>query len=261
MNATKSLLATAVFAVIGGSVAYAAQPTDGPLYDPAQLPSFKGRVTQYDLTPRGDVAGLILDGNTEVHFSPRQSTLLVATVKPGDMVTIHGLKARTIPMIKAMSITQDATGQSVVESHDGPRFGPGGPGFGGGREGGHFWPHWFGHGPAMPPHGAPPPPPPGGDATELSASGTVKLQLHGPRGELDGVLLDNGTEIHLPPPAAEQLGDALAVGKPVAVKGFGSKTILGTAIEARSLGASAATLKDIAPPPGLPGPGPHGDHH
>lgn len=46
MKSTRSLLATAVFAVIGGSVSYAAQPNDGPLYDPAQLPTFKGKVTQ-----------------------------------------------------------------------------------------------------------------------------------------------------------------------------------------------------------------------
>lgn len=201
--------------------------------------------------------GLILDDATEVHFSPRQSTLLVATVKPGDTVTIHGLKARTIPMIKAMSITQDATGQSVVETHEGRHFGP--PG---GPEGRHFWPRWFGHGPVRGPDGGPPPPPPGegGEGTELAASGTVKLQLHGPRGELNGVLLDNGAEVHLPPPVAEQLGDALAVGKPVAVRGFGSKSVLGTSIEARAFGAGAASLKEIAPPP-PGGPGDDGARH
>ena len=74
-----------------------------PLYDPAQLPQFKGKVAQYSLTPRGEVDGLILADGTEVHVPPFVSTQLVFAVKPGDAVTIHGVKAQAIPMVMARS--------------------------------------------------------------------------------------------------------------------------------------------------------------
>jgi hypothetical protein len=104
-----------------GSVALAAPR--GPLYDPAQLPEIKGKVAQYLLTPRGDVDGLLLADGTEVHVQPFLSTQLVFTVKPGDAVTIHGLRAKAVPMVMAASITNDASGATVL---GGPHtaFGP-----------------------------------------------------------------------------------------------------------------------------------------
>src|SRR5271167_4166173 len=105
-----TLLAPALLASVG-AVAWV-QPA--PTYDPAQLPVIKGKVAQYTLTPRGDVDGLILDDGTEVHVTPTVSTELVFAVRPGDAVTIHGLKARAIPMVAAMSITNDATDTTVV---------------------------------------------------------------------------------------------------------------------------------------------------
>jgi hypothetical protein len=55
-----------------------------PFYDLQQLPSTKGTVSRYTLTPRGDVDGLILADGTEVHFPPHLSTQLVYAIKPGD---------------------------------------------------------------------------------------------------------------------------------------------------------------------------------
>ncbi len=55
--------------------------------------------------------GLILDDGTEVHLPPHLGAQLVAAVKPGDVVTIHGLRARAVPMVQAVSITNDATGK------------------------------------------------------------------------------------------------------------------------------------------------------
>jgi hypothetical protein len=266
MMKTRTMLAVAVMAgTIGSGFAYAQagspsgnqQGSEAPLYDPAQLPAFKGKVAQYDVTPRGDVDGLILEDGTEVHLPPHLSTQLVATVRPGDAVTIHGLKARALKLVEAMSVTQDASGHGVVVDaaphggfgHHGPMHGPFGPG----RDGGP------------------------GDRHDITVQGMVKMQLHGPRGEVNGVLLDNGAIIHLPPPEAERLAAQLAVGKTVAARGDGSKSVLGTSVAAHALGDGTGTLKEIAPPPfgpwghrehgphGRPGPdggpdaGPHGD--
>src|SRR5882672_7552097 len=94
-----------------------------PIYDFQQLPATKGTVSRYTLTPRGDVDGLILADGTEVHFPPHLSTQLVYAIKPGDAVTVRGLKALSSPLIAAIAITNDATGYTVVDG--GPGAGPG----------------------------------------------------------------------------------------------------------------------------------------
>ncbi len=213
------MLATALVlgaGVVQGSGLAMAQPAGrGPaaasVYDPAQLPQVKGKVAQYSLTPRGDVDGLILADGTEVHVPPFVSTQLVFAVKPGDAVTIHGLKARAIPMVAARSITNDATGTVVLVA---PPRGPG-------------------H------HGA---------GAALEAEGKVAALLHTPRGEANGIRLEDGTIVRLPPPEAKRLAETLAVGKSVAVRGEGYAGPLGRVIAARQLGETKDSLKDVAAP-------------
>src|SRR5882672_9290657 len=98
-------------------------PAGAPIYDLQQLLATKGTVSRYTLTPHGDVDGLILADGTEVHFPPHLSTQLVFAIKPGDAVTVRGLKALNAPLIAAIAITNDATGNTVVDG--GPGAGPG----------------------------------------------------------------------------------------------------------------------------------------
>ena len=198
----------------------------GPVYDPAGLPATKGTVARYSLTPRGDVDGLILGDGTEVHLPPHLGTQLVYAVRPGDAVTVRGLKALRLPLVSALSVTNDATGATVVDNGPPPPPGKRGP------------------------HEA-------AGASELSAQGRVQAVLHGPRGEANGALLDDGTELRLPPPEAERLADLLAPGKTLAARGPGLSSPLGTVIEVRRIGPSADQLADVAPPPPPPG-GPKG---
>jgi len=169
----------------------------------------KGKVAQYSLTPRGEVDGLILADGTEVHLPPFLSTQLVYAVKPGDAVTIHGLKAKDLPMIAARSVTNDASGATVVMTM------PAGRDRGG---------------------------------AALAAEGKVVSVMHTPRGEANGVLLADGTIVRMPPGEVRRLGDALAPGKSIAVRGDGYAGPLGRVIVARQLGADAASLKDVAGP-------------
>src|SRR5271166_3141021 len=92
--------APAAALIVGGATI--AQAQQAATYDPSQLPAIQGRVGQYRLTPRGDVDGLILTDGTEVHLPPHLGTQLVFVVKPGDAVTLHGLRARAIPMVQAL---------------------------------------------------------------------------------------------------------------------------------------------------------------
>lgn len=84
------------------------------------------KVAQYRLIPRGDVDGLILSDGTEVHTPPHPGAQFVAAVKPGDAVTIHGLRARNLPLVQAMQVSNDAGGATVTDT--GPGEGPHGPG-------------------------------------------------------------------------------------------------------------------------------------
>ncbi len=221
----RALLVGAALLGAAGAAGAVARAQDST-YDAAQLPATHGKVTQYDLTPRGDVDGLILADGTEVHFPPHLGLQVVAAVRPGDAVTIHGLKARALPLVQAMSITADASGKTVVDS--GPPLG--GPGH---------------------------PPPPGAGGTALQAQGPVRMQLHGPRGELNGVLLEDGTAVHLPPPEATRLLADLKPGQVVVVRGEGVDDGLGRSIAARAIGPSPDKLAQVAMPPRPPGP-PHG---
>jgi len=223
---TVLMLATALVlgaGTLGGAGLAAAQPgprggaVTAPVYDPAQLPSFKGKVAQYMLTPRGQVDGLILEDGTEVHLPPFMSTQLVFSVKPGDAVTIHGLKATALPMVAARSVTNDATGATVIVM---PPQGGRMAGRMGGRMGG----------------------------AALEAEGRVAAVLHTPRGEASGVRLEDGTLVRLPPGEAKRLEATLAVGKTVAVRGAGYSGPLGRVIAARQLGETKDSLKDVAGP-------------
>jgi hypothetical protein len=207
-----ALLAATLIAAGVGGLAYA-QPNQ-PIYDPAQLPETQGKVAQYSLTPRGEADGLILDDGTEVYFPPHLSSELVFAVRPGDTVTIHGLKARVLPVVLAMSITNDATHQTVIAQGL--------------------------HGPAEP------------TQPMAEVTGQIKEALHSPRGEVNGVLLTDGTEVRLPPPDAQKLGDILAAGKQLVVRGSEVSGPLGKLVMAREIGPDASTLTKIA------GPGPFG---
>src|SRR5882724_8530193 len=201
---TAALLATAAIC----SAAYSQGA--GPLWDTAQLPESRGTVRQYTLTPRGEVDGLILSDGTEVRVPKHLSAQVVFVVRPGDQVSIRGLRARAIPLIDAASITNIATGKSVVD--DGP---PGGPDRGG---------------------------------YEQAYGGRIVSTLHGKRGEVNGALLDDGTVLRLPPPEAERLEGWLRSGQMVYVRGDVLNTALGKVIDVRAIGSSPEQMTELAGP-------------
>ena len=220
---TRALLLGGVLIVGAGSAFAVAQVRHAPR-DPASMPEFRGTVVQYDLTPRGDVDGLILADGTEVHFPPHMGRDVQAAVRPGDAVTIRGEKSG--PVLRAGSVA--ASGGAPITDRGPPAGGP--------RPGGKP-----GDAPAM---------------QAMEEVGTVKMALHGPRGDLNGVLLHSGTIVHLPPKEAARLADALKPGQAVAVRGEGVAGPAGRAIGARSFGPSMDKLVQLEasqPPKGKPG--------
>src|SRR5882724_3099515 len=184
------------------------------VWDPSQLPETKGTVKQYTLTPRGDVDGLILNDGTEVNLPPHLSSQVVYAIRPGDAVTVRGLRARVLPLVDAASVMNDATGVSIIDSG---------------------------------------PPGPGRTMADTTLTGRIAAALHGKRGEVNGALLDNGTILRLPPPEAERMQSVLQPGQPVTVRGANLVTPLGTVMSVSAIGSSPSQLTEFAfPPPGGP---------
>src|ERR1700691_4403636 len=147
------------------------------VYDPQQFPSIRGEIERLSLTARGDIDGVILKDGTEVKTSPDLSTQIAFAIKPGDRVTIHGLRAAALPLVRAVSITDDVTHRTVTDSDVSTPMNPPPP-----RRG---------------------PPPALGASSETS--GRVRMALHGPQGEVNGALLESGVILRFPPDQADQL--------------------------------------------------------
>src|SRR5437660_5720965 len=151
--------ASAIAVISAAALAQNAPPTawgQVPLYDPQQLPAQRGQVQQFTLTSRGEIDGFILSDGTEVKTPQHLSTELAYSIKPGDTVTIHGLHAAALPLVRAVSITDETAGRSVVDN------GPSGPGRGPGVA-------------------------PGALILGLTeVQGHVRMTLHGPRGDVNG---------------------------------------------------------------------------
>jgi hypothetical protein len=214
------LFATTLFGTTATAVI--AQPV--ATYDPQQLPAIQGQIAQYSLTPRGDVDGVILQDGTQVHLPPHLGPQLVQAVKPGDTITIRGLKAQALPLIQALSLTGDASGQTVVDT---------GP-------------------PAIPPR------PLAMTYQWLNVQGRVREPLCGPRGDMNGALLDDGTQIHLPPDQAWSLGQDLQAGRMLIAQGYGVAGAYGRSLDAQQIGENATQLVQVGPagPRGRRGPPP-----
>jgi len=84
--------------------------------DSSQLPETRGTVRLYTLTPRGDIDGLILNDGTEVKLPPHLSVQVIFAVKPGDTVSVRGLRARALPLVDAASVTNIGTGLTVTDN-------------------------------------------------------------------------------------------------------------------------------------------------
>jgi hypothetical protein len=223
-------LLTSALAIRAQNVSQPESPTsagNSPLYDPQQFPSHRGQVLQFTLTPRGDIDGLILKDGTEVKIAPHLSTQIAYSIKPGDAVTIHGLRAAAIPMMQAVSITDETSGRTVVdEGSTGPDRGPRRP-----------------PARAAAPGSAAPP----SKLTELNSR--VRVTLHGPQGEVNGALLEDGTVLRLPPPDAQRLAALLQPGHSLFARGTTTPTAIGNVFVVQQVGASRDAIINTLPQP------------
>jgi hypothetical protein len=83
---------------------------------------------------------------------------------------------------------------------------------------------------------------------EATVTGQISNVLHGRRGEVNGVVLDTGSIVRVPPEQAVRLGDQLRVGRPLTARGDRTSNVLGEVVDAQAVGASPDQLIQIDAP-------------
>lgn len=165
--------------------------------DPTCLPETRGKVTRFLLNPHGEIDGLLV-GERQVHVPPHLSKQLARHVALGDEVRVRGIKPREADIISAVSLT---TARGVLILDEGPH------------------------------HDGEKHEKPRAERKPMNVSGVVVLSLFGPKGELRGALLDDGTSLRMPPHAAAALVAYLTPGAHVQAWGHGVKNRHGRTIE------------------------------
>jgi hypothetical protein len=196
--------------------------------DPESLPAAAGIVERFVLNPHGEVDGFVMRFGPDdvlVHTPPHMEAELVRRIKPGETVTVRGVRPRGAALLAAVAVI----------AKDGHRIDDHGPD----KDRKHpKVEHWT-----------------------MTAEGTVRLSLFGPKGELRGALLADGTSVRIGPKEAEHIEKLLAPGSTLVVRGDGLETRHGRVIHASEAGSTRDELALVkAPKPkDKPRPKPTGD--
>ena len=136
----------------------------------------RGTVKRFTTAPKGEVDGLILDNDTVIHWPPHLESRFTAIAKKGDRIEVTGWKETNPEGVEQVEV-KTLTNLRTKASRDNDDAGP-------------------------PPKG---PRPKGklGKAgrigEETTVRGTVNRFTTAPKGEVDGMILDDDTVIHWPP--------------------------------------------------------------
>lgn len=168
-------------------------------------PAAQATVSRLLINPFGEVDGLLLDSGTIVTFPPHMGERLAAAIRPGDPVTVKGYPEAPT-QIKGYVITNTRSNQTVMTLPKPPA------------------------GAKMPPHLR------GAGLKEMSAEGTVRQLRYGRHGEVNGVVLADGTIVRVSREASFQVATLLRPGQAIVASGYGTQNEFGRAFEATALG-------------------------
>lgn len=173
--------------------------------DPACLPETRGKVSQFLLNPHGELDGFILERSDhtlqQVHFPPHLSKRVAKHLAVGDTVKVRGVKPRAADLVAAISMTSKNAVEITDKGPDGERNA---------------------HAPAL-------------KTKPMDVCGEVVLPLFGPKGELRGALLDDGTALRMPPHAAAELAPYLTPGVHVQAWGDGIQNRFGRTVNVHEI--------------------------
>ena len=169
-------------------------------------PAAQGKVSRLLVNPFGEVDGLLLDTGTLITFPKHMGEQLAAVVKPGDMVEVKGYPEAE-NQIKAYVITNADSDQPLMVQPKPPK---------GIME--------------MPKHLR------SIGLQAMKAQGEIQHLYHGKHGEINGLILADGTIVRFSREASFQFAPMFKIGQSISASGYGTKNQYGQAFEATALG-------------------------
>lgn len=193
---TKSLLALALgMGLSGWAIQSYVVGQESPIQKENQLaPSTEtvaGRVKTFVKNDHDDIDGITLENGSSIHFPPHMSDAVTKLVQVGDLIEVHG-HDKTLKhgekVFEAERIGKDRESVEIKPPRP-PRGGPRGPK--GPRE----------------------------SEEPMTVTATVR-EFHSNRhGDVDGLILSDGTEVKVPPHQGADLQEVAKVGSEVRVEG------------------------------------------
>lgn len=186
----------------------------------------QGKIRSILKNDHDDVDGLLLTNGIQVHFPPHMGDRITSAVKVGDTVQVEGRMEVTPRGENVLEISRLVADGNVIEVE----------------------------------HPRPPKPGPKGPRHEepMNAVGEVTEYARNPHGDVDGLVLKDGTEVKFPPHQSRELQDAVAIGDRVRIEGRRHVTPKGDVhLHADSIEARGQTIEREGPKHG-PRPGPKG---
>jgi hypothetical protein len=189
--------------------------------DPDSLVPVKSQVASFLFNPKGDADGMLLANGMEAHFPPHLSRKVLKLLQPGDTVTLYGVKPRGVEMIACIAI-EDKHGERIDDHRP----------------------------PAKKKHSKKHHEDDDRERATVELEDSIERKLHGPKGEVRGVLLTDGSIVRFPPHVAD--GAARKLLRPAAKLAVRGEAITASGtriIEAKGLGTTKKTIKRFEPKP------------
>lgn len=184
--------------------------------DPDSLPEVAGTLERFVMNPHGEVDGFVMKDKQAaailVHTPPHMEGELTRHLSPGNKVRVRGVRPRGADLLAAVAVITAGGREIVDEGPDHDRKHP-----------------KVKHEP-------------------MSVQDSVELSLFGPKGELRGALLSDGTVLRVGPKEAEHFAALLAPGARLAARGDGLQTRHGRVIHAQAIGPDSQRLKPVKKP-------------
>lgn len=155
---------------------------------------------------------------TSCHFPPHLSGKVLKAIQPGEAVTLYGVRPRATEMLACIAL-ESTRGTRIDDVGPPPKMAK--------------RPNKDNeaHSPGLRP---------------LDIEDSVDRLLHGPKGEVRGVLLSRGSIVRFPPDVADSVCHLLTPRAALAVRGNARVVSGTTVIEAKALGKSIAALRSVA---------------
>jgi len=181
------------------------------------LPDICGAVDRFIVNRHGEVDGIVLmyepDRFLFVHLPPHLGPEITSAVAQGDAVRVRGIRPRGADMISAVAVIA-SDGRLILDN------GPDGKDE---RK----------------------PQPRHEKAKKIDVEGVVRMSLFGPKGELRGALLEDGSVVRLGPKEAADFADLLRPGTALAARGEGLESDHGRVLSTAEIGPDLARLRAI----------------